>query len=174
MPLYKAFVKIFLRRLPSVIAYFIVFAVIAFVMGANGEQTTGFESVKLRVAVFDLDETDSSRALIKYISDNHRLVGDVKNSDYAIQDALYYEMIDYAITIDEGFEDKLEAGEFDGLLTTMKAEGKYNTQLLDGQLGQYFKIVSARMSAGDSAAMACIKANALTREHVDVTVSGAD
>ncbi|MBQ1538533.1 MAG: hypothetical protein IIZ73_09490, partial [Ruminococcus sp.] len=44
MQLYNAFIKIFLRRLPSIIAYFVIFVVIAFIMGSSGEQQAGFEA----------------------------------------------------------------------------------------------------------------------------------
>ena len=173
MPLYKAFIKIFLRRLPSIIAYFVIFAVIAFIMGSSGEKQSGFEATKLRVAVFDMDDTESSRALIKFISDNHKLVGGLNDREQTLQDNLYYGIIDYAITIDEGFEGKLNAGEFDGLITTCKSQGSYGTTFLDSQLEQYFKLVSVRISSGDDAPQACIRANALSREHVKVKIAEA-
>lgn len=168
MQLYNAFIKIFLRRLPSIIAYFVIFVVIAFIMGSSGEQQAGFEATKLRVAVFDMDDTESSRALIKFISDNHELVGGLDDREQTIQDNLYYGIIDYAITIDKGFEQKLEAEEFDGLITTCKSQGSYGATFLDGQLEQYFKLISVRISSGDDAPQACIRANALSRSHVKV------
>ncbi len=171
MPLYKAFIKIFFRRLPSIIAYFVIFMVIAFIMGSTGKQQSGFKATKLKVAVFDMDGTESSRALVKYISDNHKLVGGIDDREQTLQDHLYYATIDYVITIDEGFEDKLAKGEFDKLLTTSKSQGSYSAEFLDGQLEQYFRLVKSQISAGDQPGQACIKANALSREHVKVNIA---
>ena len=173
MPLYKAFIKVFLRRLPSGIAYFIVFAVIAFAMGKNGGEETGFKASKLNVAVFDLDQTEESEALTAYIAGEHKLVSGIKCNDSAIQDALYYEIISYAVIIDEGYGEKLRAGEFDDIITTQRHENSYTATLLDGQLDQYFQLVGARMKAGDSAKDASINAIRLSDNHAKVELSDA-
>lgn len=173
MPLYKAFIKVFLRRLPSVISYFVVFTVIAFIMGANGSETTTFKARQLSLAVYDMDGSESSQQLVNYLAANHKLVGGIKNSDYAIQDALYNGMITAAVIIDEGFEDKLEQGDYNDLYEIMKPQNSYSSTLLEGQLSQYIKLAGVKKAGGHSTADACREASRICSEHIDVNIESS-
>ena len=67
MQVFKTFMKVAVRKLPSVIMYFAIFATIVFIMAANAssEADKGFESSKLKVCVTDLDDSEGFEAEVR-------------------------------------------------------------------------------------------------------------
>ncbi|MCD7742221.1 MAG: ABC transporter permease [Ruminococcus sp.] len=168
MQVFKTFLKIAVRKIPSVILYFVIFAIIAILLSSDAEQKNGFESTKLSISVHDLDNTTASHELISFIEQNHTLV-DVGESDEQITDALFYHTINYSLTINEGFEQKLESGETDGLFESVKDED-YQAVFFEGQLEQYISAVSMYIAQGMDAKQACNEASLLSSISTDVTV----
>jgi ABC-2 type transport system permease protein len=74
------------------------------------------------------------------------------------------------LTINEGFEEKLESGETDGLFEIVKRTGTYSSELFDSQLTQYISAVTMYMAGGNGAVQACREAREVSKEGVDVTV----
>ncbi len=116
----------------------------------------------------DLDNTAASHELISFIEQNHTLV-DVGESDEQITDALFYHTINYSLTINEGFEQKLDSGETDGLFESVKDED-YQAVFFEGQLEQYISAVSMYIAQGMDAKQACSDASLLSSISTDVTV----
>ncbi len=168
MQVFKTFLKIAVRKIPSVILYFVIFAIIAVLLSSDAEQKNGFESTKLSISVHDLDNTAASHELISFIEQNHTLV-DVGESDEQITDALFYHTINYSLTINEGFEQKLDSGETDGLFESVKDED-YQAVFFEGQLEQYISAVSMYIAQGMDAKQACNDASLLSSISTDVTV----
>ncbi len=168
MQVFKTFLKIAVRKIPSVILYFVIFAIIAILLSSDAEQKNGFESTKLSISVHDLDNTAASHELISFIEQNHTLV-DVGESDEQITDALFYHTINYSLTINEGFEQKLDSGETDGLFESVKDED-YQAVFFEGQLEQYISAVSMYIAQGMDAKQACNEASLLSSISTDVTV----
>lgn len=170
MQVFKGFMKIAGRRIPTASIYFVIFAVILFIMANNSSSINGFSSNELDVCITDLDGTAASAELTKYIDSKHN-IKKIDTDEESIQDALYYQTIDYALTINEGFEEKLAAGETDGLFENIKRSDSYSGVFLDNQLTQYISSVSMYMAGGSDPAEACKAAyEAAQEEEVEVTV----
>jgi ABC-2 type transport system permease protein len=105
---------------------------------------------------------------MNYLSATQTVV-EIGDSDEEIQDALYYQKIDYSLRIKSGFEQKLSAGETDGLLENVKKPGTYTATLIDAALTEYISAAQAYIVQGETAAGACEKATLAMSESTDVT-----
>jgi ABC-2 type transport system permease protein len=166
--------KIAWKRFPTVAVYFVVYTVIVFAVAANaGTENTSFETEKLNICVIDSDDSGASRELVNFISDIHT-VKDIKTDDESIRDALYYQTVDYVLTIKNGFEKNLENGETDGLFENVRRTDTYSSYLFDSQLTQYVSAVTMYMASGKTAEEACKSAGKAFDSGVDVTVENFD
>ena len=95
------------RRLIPVFMFTGIFILILFTITSNGSQSESFEPSELRLVIFDEDGTKASKLAKDYLAKGNELV-DIKDDDDEILDALYYTSIHYAVTINKGFEEKLE------------------------------------------------------------------
>lgn len=168
MRVFKTFLKIAVHKIPTVIMYFVIFAIILICTASDASQNNEFEQTRLVVSVNDLDNSAASRELAKYIAKNHNIV-DIGTDDESIQDALYYHTLSYFLTINEGFEEKLENGETDGLFESIK-DANYKSQYLDTQLTEYVSAASMFIARGMSAQQACAETSAASDISVEVTV----
>lgn len=169
MQVFKVFMKIAKQRIPTASIYFVIFAVILFIMANNASSINGFSSSELDVCIIDLDGSAASAELTEFIDSKHN-IKKIDTDEESIQDALYYQTIDYALTINEGFEEKLAAGETDGLFENIKRSDSYSGVFLDNQLTQYISSVSMYMAGGSEPAEACKAAYEAAQEEVEVTV----
>lgn len=169
MQVFKVFMKIAKKRLPTASIYFFIFAVILVIMANNSSSINGFSSNELNICITDLDGSAASAELAEFIETKHN-IKKMDTDEESIQDALYYQNIDYALTINEGFEEKLAAGETDGLFENIKRSGTYDGVFLDNQLTQYISSVSMYMASGLEPAEACKAASEAAQEEVEVSV----
>ena len=114
MQVYKVFMKMARKRLVTILMYFGIFALICFIMTANAQQDKDYSDKKLKISVADMDNTEASRSLRDYISENHEIVT-IDGGDGALQDAIYYRTLNCSLTIKAGFGEAVAAGEGDGL-----------------------------------------------------------
>ena len=149
MQVFKAYIKVMLKHLPTAIIYLVVFVGIAVAMtfAGLGSEVSVFKEQQLKLCVFDEDNTAASNALAEYLSQKDEIVA-IENDDTALTDALYYKTIDYAVTINKGFEEKLISGETDELFTGRGLHGDVNESLALSRLDGYVSAVRAYMAAG--------------------------
>lgn len=155
MQVFKAFFKVLRTKLPTAMIYVSIFLIISIIMTDTSASENKFEASRLRVCVFDEDETEASRALTEYIGKNHDLVKIEDNED-EILDALYYGRAGYVLTIKEGYEEKLAHGDTEELFTNYHVHDSYDAVLLSDQLSEYVKAVNA-YTAGGTELSAAIK-----------------
>lgn len=76
MQIYKTFLKMLIRNLPSGLLYLGIFVGIAIVVTNNGQNKdiASFTSSKLNVAIIDDDNSELSKSLVDYISSCHNIV----------------------------------------------------------------------------------------------------
>lgn len=67
MKIFKAFMKVLLKRLNSSLIYVVIFISIGFAMTKSSSSEKGYENVRLNINVTDLDDSEASRAVIGYI-----------------------------------------------------------------------------------------------------------
>lgn len=149
MQLFKAFCLIGKRRITTIIVYFTIYAVLAIVLSSTAKEnlSENFKSRELSVCVMDEDNSQVSKALVEYIGSIHHLVS-LENTPEVLQEHLYYRDIDYVLTIPEGFQDKILAGESDGLVTNVKIPGSSAGYFADQQVGQYIRVLQIYLTGG--------------------------
>lgn len=140
MQVYKTFFKISKKYLTSCLIYAFIFIVILIAMSRLGSQSTNdrFKADKVSFAVIDNDNTAASHALLDYLQDKHTLVELDDYSNEKLQDAMYYEKIQYLLIIPEGYEEKLMNNDTENILShsmrTDSAKGYFFNQDVDAYL----------------------------------------
>ncbi|MDL2276056.1 ABC transporter permease [Breznakia sp. OttesenSCG-928-G09] len=103
MQVFKLFFQIINKNKVSVfMTLFIAFAFSIIFVKSNGDQ---FVIQKADIAIVDKDQSESSKALIKYMAGNTN----VKDIDEdMIEDALFYQDIEYVMYIPKGYEGQIK------------------------------------------------------------------
>ncbi len=169
MQVFKTFLKVLKKNMGVSMIYIIIFMVIAYMMSTASSDKKEYEASKLDVGIIDMDNSDESKALSDYISDNHNLV-EIENDKDEMLDSLYYRTVDVIITINEGYSEKLAGGETDGLITSRSIEGTYSESYFENQLNRYLGVVSAYVKGGSTIEDAVTKASELMEKEISVNV----
>ena len=125
MQVYKTFFKIAKKYLGGCLMYLTVFMVLMVSMSmiSSKEGNDRFSAKSIKFTVIDEDNSQASKALIEYLSSKHELIEMKSYDKESLQDNLYYEEISYILNIPEDYEEKLEKGSFQNLLShTMKSD----------------------------------------------------
>ncbi len=146
MQVFNLFYKIVKTRWVSLLIYTVIFVLILNFADFGGGDTS-FTSSKMRLTLYDMDESAASKKLVDYISSNNEIV-DYKNDKDILIDALYYTSTNYVITINKGFEEKLKAGEDNDLFEAQYLHDSNTNKLADDMLNSYVSTVNAYMTGG--------------------------
>lgn len=158
MQVFNTFLKVALKKIPSIITYVIIFfSVSVVIVSINTSDEAIYESERLNITVFDNDKTDESRALIEYLSKSNDIV-EKEMTQQEITAELFYRVTDYVLTINEGYAEKLNGGETDGLFTSLTLPMTYSTAYADSQINQYISTVNMYRAGGSTVAEAVKKA----------------
>ncbi len=158
MQVFNTFLKVALKKIPSIITYIIIFfSVSVVIVSINTSDEAIYESERLNITVFDNDKTDESRALIEYLSKSNDIV-EKEMTQQEITAELFYRVTDYVLTINEGYAEKLNGGETDGLFTSLTLPMTYSTAYADSQINQYISTVNMYRAGGSTVAEAVKKA----------------
>ena len=147
MQVFKAMFKITKKRLPSALAYIIVFIVISVIASSNASKDSKFEMTKLKICIFDEDDTSESRELSELIAQNHDIV-EIENDRDVIIDSLYYKRADYVLVINEGYAEKLKAGDTADIFASYCLDESFSTVYMGQFLDEYTNSVKAYLSMG--------------------------
>lgn len=160
MQVFKAFMKIAQKRLKSAMIYFAIYMGITLALSATTKDffAEQFQASSLTISVTDEDNSTASEALVDYLSSIHQ-VTDLGNDKNAILDRIYYRSLSYALTIPDGFEEKLLNGDTEELLVTMAIPGTNNSQYVDQQISQYLKCLELYLTGGYTLDNAIIATN---------------
>lgn len=146
MQVFNLFYKIVKTRWVSLLIYTVIFVLILNFADFGGGDTS-FTSSKMRLTLYDMDESAASKKLVDYISKNNEII-DYKNDKDVLIDALYYTSTNYVITINKGFEEKLKAGEDNDLFEAQYLHDSNTNKLADDMLNSYVSTVNAYMTGG--------------------------
>ena len=170
MQVFKTFFKILKKHLHVAAIYVIAFLLTGIAMTVMDDSASLFEQTKLKICVQDLDNTPESRALCALIAAKHNMTEMPADSD-AMMDALYYERINYALTVNKGYAEKLTAGDTDGLFENRFLHDSYSTAYMEQFLNEYVCTVRAYIAGGASPADAAAKACTLFETETTVSVA---
>lgn len=177
MQVFKAFLNIAKKRLPSISFYFIIFftLIIFMIRNADANINSNFESTSLDVCVIDEDNSEASDAVTNYLDQIHNLI-DLPNDPEIIQDNLYYRYVDYVLIIPEGFSDMLAEGNTSGLYTNVTIPGSANSLFVDQQIDAYTQTMQTYLAASYSLkdAIAATDKSVAERESIHTVSFTAD
>lgn len=169
MPVFKTYMKVVKKNLFMALIYTGIFVLLVFMFSNTAEPAVKFEDVRLGVCVIDEDNTQASKALTDYIASTNELV-DIENNKDEILDALYYTRADYVLTIKNGFEEKIGAGETDNLLTNYQLPDSYDGIFLDNKINHYISTLSAYALTESDISSAIAKTAETLSEKTEVIV----
>ncbi len=168
MTVFKAFMKVVLKRLRTSMIYIAAFVSICIGLALNSQPADSFTDYTLDISINDLDDTPASRAVAEYIGENHNIVETQTDKD-DILDSLFYLRTDIALTINEGYSENLAKGETDNLFSDYRIPGSYAAELFDSQINNYIGIVNSYIAGGADIDEAVIKAGETASLEVEVT-----
>ncbi|MCR5600723.1 MAG: ABC transporter permease [Ruminococcus sp.] len=173
MQVFKAMFKVTKKRLPSVLAYMLVFLFISFVHARSATKDNKFEANRLKICVFDEDDTPESHALIDFIGKSNNLKT-IENDRDVIIDSLYYGRVDYALIINKGYAKKLSAGETDDLFGSYHMDENYSVVYMGQLLDEYTTSVKAYITMGKTIDEAISSAEEALSQHTEVSMLRLD
>ena len=166
MRVFNLFFKITKSKLPSGLIYVIVFFAICFPISQAGSSQLSFKETELKIAVFDEDGSAESKSLVEHIAKNNE-IKDIKNDPKLILDAMYYEQIDYTLTIKKGYGERISDTDKDAvkepLFETYHLHDSYATAMMEQYLDEYVRMVRSYVAGGNDTAGAIKK----TQERID-------
>lgn len=170
MQVYKTFFKIAKKYLPSCAIYFSIFIVLLVAMSKLRVSQTNdlFVADTVKFAVIDEDNSTASEALIDYLAAKHKLVELDDYSKENIQDRMYYEEIEYLLTIPKGYEDNLLSNNTKDIIShsmrTDSAKGYFFNQDIDA----YLDCINLYLTAGYTLDEAIDAAKETTESVLDI------
>ncbi len=143
MQVYRAYIKILKKTLPSLSIYLIIFLALSFFLSGSGKESkaTQFTKNKIDIAVINEDEGVLGSKLKEYIGGIHNLV-ELENDKELLQDELYNRNVEYILFIPKDFTSKLRAGEIENLCENVKIPGSTTGKYIDYQIEQYISTLN--------------------------------
>ena len=172
MQVFKTFLKIAKKKFPSVLLYYIIFTVVVIAMSKIGasDHETSFTATKADIYIIDEDNSTASHALSDYLSSMHNPVTLKDTDTMTLQDALYYQKVDYILTIPEGFEEQLTDSDARDFLPVSMRKDNSNGYFVDQQVTEYLSSVRLFMAGGFSLSEAVTKSSESLSKGNDTTV----
>ena len=170
MQIFKAFMKVLKKKLPSGLIYIVVFLCIAIPMSLNGKESEKYEDSTLKICIFDEDDTPESKALIEYIDNKHDIVSFEKDKDVLFE-KLYWEEADYALTINKGYSKALANGDTNDMFGCYSVHHSYAPVYMETYLNEYVSSVRAFIAGGQDSKDAVLSAADSLSEETDVEIA---
>lgn len=162
--------KITKKLMKSFIVWIIMFVVLTlFISNLDSSGGAGdYTDSKLNIVIFDNDCSPESKALYDYIGSRHKIKELTKTDVESVNDALFYNIVNYVLTIKEGYGEMVRGGETDGLFEYKTAPSSYYGEYMNMQLEQYISSLSAYIASGMDIAPALEKTADSLREPTEV------
>ena len=148
MTIFKTFFKVGKKYIGSIIMYSAIFLSIALAIAKfNGNTTVeDFKASRVKVAVFDHDNSKLSRGMLSYLEEKHTVV-EVKEDLDAIRDSLYQRTAEYVIIIPSGFESGMSGNGEESLLEVYKLPGSMASQFMDMAINTFLSTYRGYLAA---------------------------
>lgn len=172
MNVFKTYLKLIPAFLPSIMIYAVLF-IFLLMMTINatdgmGMGSSSFSNFSTLAAVTDLDNTPESKALTDYLESNPNIkLVEVKPEN--IQDSLYYRKIQYSLTINKGYGEKLRSGNTDGVFSSEVLSNSTSQMYMETQLSSFVSCVGLYITGGYDSESASVEAAKQLNEGITVT-----
>ncbi len=179
MQVFKLFLKLLGRSFPICLLWIgitVSICIVRMIESPNGTQEA-FQSTKVRICIFDEDNSPESQALCDYLSEKHERIIIEDNEDM-ILDMMFYQQLDYALRILPDYGEKLHQGQTEDLLENYAySEETYrqstNYILAQNDIAQYIQFLSAAIRSGTDTEIAIKQTEAALEKTVAVTINQA-
>ena len=170
MQVFKLFMLILKKKLPLAAVFVVVFILLflGFMFMDKGDKK--FSECKLNIVITDNDNTPESKALTEFIGKKHNIV----TPNMALKDALFFGTVDYSLTINEGYSEKLAAGETEELFTGQHVYESYSVAYMGSWLDEYVSSVRACTASGEDVQDAVKSAEEAMSVNTEVTMLSSD
>ena len=165
MTVFKGYLRIVRANLGQLLMYVGIFlAICVAIQRSNPDGVTGgFTQKKLNVAVIDRDGGSLGALLEHYMEQEHDRI-QIADDPQVLQEELYYRNVEYILIIPKGAQERVLAGETDGVVQCVTAPGSTAGYYVDAQIGQLLGHVHLLLAGGFSIEEACEQADALSQE----------
>lgn len=156
MNVFKAYLKLIPAYLSSLIIYIVIFIVLLnMTINARSGLNGGGDYLDFNTlaAVIDKDGSEESRAMVKFIEDNPN-ISVIEVDEDKIQDSLYNRKIEYALTINEGFGEKIAKGQTENILSAEKIEDTSSAMYMETQISSFLDSATMYIKGGFNASEA--------------------
>ncbi len=149
MQLFKVFFKIINKNKGQLIMYTVIYFSLALLMSnvMKEQAEEEFSGVSLDIALENKDQGMLGNALEEYLGERHN-IKKMPEGKAALQDAIYYEEIDYVLAIPEGCSEKFAANERENLLEGTVVPGSSSSYLAEQELECFLKTADMYLCAG--------------------------
>jgi len=149
MTVFKGYLLIIKRNLPSMLLYFSIFLVIfiGIQLAVGNKPIVSFEAERLQVGVINDDGGELADGLIEYIAQAHDIVS-LENEQSEIQEQLFYRNVQYVVTIPEDFQETCLNG--NEKITTTKIPNSFYTYYAELRIDDFLNGVRVYQDAGYS------------------------
>ena len=172
MQILKAFFLNVKQNIITLVIYMVVFCALQLLFAEHGntQRETTFESTQLSLILQDKDKSTLSQGLSDYLKEVHE-VATKTYTDEQIADELYYENVDYVLTIPKGFEENLLDGKTKHIVENKKRPGSTSGQFIDSQIDQYLSLVTNYLAMGYDENNACSFTKKAITQEADIDFS---
>lgn len=149
MQVFKAFFKVLNKNKSTLIIYVVIYLGMTIII-SNSLQETGekdFSKVSLNIGIENQDQGEMGAALMDYL-ERHNSLKEVPDEKEALQDAMYYQEVQYVLVIPQDFSEKFAAGEREGLLEGTVVPGSSSAYLIENEIEYFLKTISMYLEAG--------------------------
>ena len=140
MIVFKTFLKVLKACKTPIIMYTVFLVVFGGLNMQTSDTATSFESTKPDILIINNDEDKGiTKNLIDYIKDNSNII-DIKDTEEAINDALFYRDVNYIIYIPDNYREDFLNNQNPKI--EIKSTGDYNASLAHMMLEKYVKVAN--------------------------------
>ncbi len=140
MTVFKAFLKVLNRYKGTVILYTVILVFFAGFSLKNNENGTSFVASKPSILIVNHDQEEGiTQNLVQYIEKNSEQVN-IKDGEYAEDDAIFYRDANYIIYIPKNFRDDFLQGKNPSI--DIKSTGDYQASLAEMLLNRYLRVAN--------------------------------
>lgn len=140
MTVFKTFLKVVNKYKATIIMYTVILIAFGGFNMQTSENSTSFVASKPDVLIINQDEEKGlTQNLMEYIKENSNII-DIKETQEAINDALFYRDVNYIIYIPENYRQDFLNGENPKI--KIKSTGDYQASLAEMMLERYIKVAN--------------------------------